>query len=118
MKKLNIYIIVLLLLLSNLPLIYNQTASETNVSNDIVSGHLTLNQQTQRLRIPELKMGMYTNYSPYSCLNSSGNFEGILVDYMKAIENHSGLKFTYLPINTVHDALQKIKKKQICFLNI
>jgi diguanylate cyclase (GGDEF)-like protein len=66
---------------------------------------------------PILKVGIRSDFKPFTFFNNLGGREGVIHDYLNLISEKTGFKFKY-EINTEEELLKKLKNNEIDFIPI
>lgn len=61
-------------------------------------------------RKKKVTVAMPANWHPMSCINSSENHEGIVIDILKEISSRTGLDFQYLYCDSYAESLQMVQQ--------
>lgn len=86
----------------------------TTTSKDL---NLTIEEREWLKDHPVIKVGSDPNWAPFEYLDKDGNFCGIDIDYLKLVEEKTGIQFTFAQEKTWNDVLSKVKSKDIDLLS-
>ncbi len=66
---------------------------------------------------PVLTAGSDPNWAPFEFLDKKGNYQGMIIDYLKLIEKKLNIKFEYVQYETWEEMFIKAKKQEIDLLS-
>ncbi len=98
-----LYILCLLILLIN-GIASADSLDFTEAERDFISAH------------PEIKVGVDPHFLPFEFIDTDGSYKGIAADYIKLIEERTGLKFVIMEGLTWSDAYEMAVEKKLDIL--
>jgi ABC-type amino acid transport substrate-binding protein len=109
-SKYFLIIIFVLSLLSIKAINENKTDTQHNSFNDL---HLTAEEIEWLKEHPVIKAGSDPNWAPFEFVDKDGTHKGIVIDYLKIIEQKLGIKFEISDKKSWAENLELAKNKKI-----
>ncbi len=103
---------------------YHTSASEftdTTTATKVISNTIDTNLNEKEIiwlkQHPVLTVGSDPNWAPFEFLDKKGNYQGMIIDYLKLIEKKLNIKFEYVQYETWEEMFIKAKKQEIDLLS-
>lgn len=106
---------ILLLVLGWLAFMPYAAKAETAFENYIFNLDLSQSERRWLDTHKTLRAGVLVNSPPYEFIRD-GNYEGIASSYLDIIKENTGLEFETVPVESMEEALYKLKEGEIDFL--
>jgi len=87
-----------------------QDFSEVNYSNEI---EFSDSEKEWLKKHPVIKVGSDPNWAPFEFRDKKGNYNGIVIDYLKLFENILNIKFEFAQDETWGEMVDKVKSKEL-----
>jgi len=87
------------------------------LSDSKIALNLTQKEKQWLSKHKKIKFTADPNYLPYEAFDKSGEYFGMVADYLKIIEKRLNIEFIKIPVNSWSEALEKAKKREVDILS-